>query len=882
MADEASRPLLDDQTRSSSEFVVTERTTHQTSRSFELSSESTPLLHRRNEDITTYGTERGRSSRSPSTISRRSGSPESTSTKKQSHLRWPSIVSLALLTTGVLAILLFAFLTPAVVKEYANEAAIFKPTALSVDSTTADGVRARVQGEFVMDATRVKNKAIRGFGRFVTWVATEVETGHSDVEVYLPEYGNVLIGTATLPSIIVNIRNGNINEIDFLADLAAGDVQGLHGIAMDWIEGRLGRLSLKGKATLHLKTGLLRLGTQVMTNTITLEESDFPAIPAVKVSQLNVHDAEDGAMQAEALVSSIVNSPVALTVPALGFEILVPNCSPGDPNIMVAKAQTSQIRVEPEVETTVGVKGFVKNLPDELTKNCPGEEGSPLDYLVSSYIQGNETTIFVRGSDAPTPQAPAWMVDLLRSVTIPLPFTGHALDNLVKNFTMTDTHFSLPDPFSEPDTPAAQPSVSALVKVIISLPKNMNFELDVPKIRALTNVFFEGKELGTLNINDWQEANSTLVHDGQNGSTSLLVDFTIKDAPLNVTDSTLLSRIVQGILFGTEPIVLHVDATVDAKISTGLGLFAIRGIPADGNFPVKSLSNDLRFGIDMLLAPTNNTLDLINLIDPNIVSIHIDETTESSLQVSAVMNFTNPTEYTAEIPFVDFLMLYNSTPVAHVVARNFSLGLGSNSDAVLQITWGPLEIGGPNGTKAGRSLISSYISGSNTTVTIRAHEGTIPALPELGKAMSDLEIVIPLPPFSGPGSPDDDGGDKRTPLLQDATLHLWSSTADFLLFSPLEEKSITVTSIHATAFYKEDEPLGKIRWNQPFIVPPGLSRTPRLPVDLVLGGGAYDALRKALGQSLKLNTVAQIGVQVDNYRDVVLYTGKDIDANIRV
>lgn len=270
MSDEAARPLLDDQTRSSP-GLTPERTARldQPRRTFDLSSESTPLLHRRDEEIATYGTERG--SRSPSARSRRSGSPEGASTKKQSRIRWPTIISLAILTTAILAIMLFAFFAPAIVKEYADEAAVFKPTALSIDSTTSDGVRARVQGEFVMDANRVKNKSIRGFGRFATWVATEVETGGSDVEVYLPEYGNILIGNAALPSIIVNIRNGNTNEIDFLADLTAGDVKGLHGIAMDWIEGRLARLSIKGKATLHLKTGFLRLGTQVITNTITFE-----------------------------------------------------------------------------------------------------------------------------------------------------------------------------------------------------------------------------------------------------------------------------------------------------------------------------------------------------------------------------------------------------------------------------------------------------------------------------------------------------------------------------------------------------------------------------------------------------------------------------------
>jgi hypothetical protein len=181
------------------------------------------------------------------------------------------VISLAALTTAVLAILVFVFAAPAIVKEYAKEAAVFKPRALSIDSTTEDGVRARVQGDFGMDAGRVKKTPMRDIGRFMTWIAREVETGESDVDVYLPEYGNILVGSAHLPSIKVNIRNGHQTHVDFLTNLTAGDIKGLHSIARDWIEGRLARLSVRGKATLHLKSGIIDLGTQTLTDTVTFE-----------------------------------------------------------------------------------------------------------------------------------------------------------------------------------------------------------------------------------------------------------------------------------------------------------------------------------------------------------------------------------------------------------------------------------------------------------------------------------------------------------------------------------------------------------------------------------------------------------------------------------
>lgn len=85
----------------------------------------------------------------------------------------------------------------------------------------------------------------------------------------------------------------------------------------------------------------------------------------------------------------------------------------------------------------------------------------------------------------------------------------------------------------------------------------------------------------------------------------------------------------------------------------------------------------------------------------------------------------------------------------------------------------------------------------------------------------------------------------------------------------------------ATAYY-EDEPLGHINYHQPFDIPPGISQSPQLPVNLVLGGVGYDTLRKALGKELELDAVAKVGVQVRNYKDIVHYKGKGIVAKVRL
>src|SRR5699024_12823 len=133
----------------------------------------------------------------------------------------------------------------------------------------------------------------------------------------------------------------------------------------------------------------------------------------------------------------------------------------------------------------------------------------PLDFLVRSYVNGRTTTIYVRGAESASLGTPLWMVDLLKSVTVPLQFTGHALDNLIQNFTMSNVHFSLPDPFANPNSPEASPRVSALVNVLIELPKQLNLTVDIPHIRADADVLYKGKKFGVLELHKWQPANST-------------------------------------------------------------------------------------------------------------------------------------------------------------------------------------------------------------------------------------------------------------------------------------------------------------------------------------------------------------------------------------
>lgn len=204
----------------------------------------------------------------------------------------------------------------------------------------------------------------------------------------------------------------------------------------------------------------------------------------------------------------------------------------------------------------------------------------------------------------------------------------------------------------------------------------------------------------------------------------------------------------------------------------------------------------------------------------------------------------------------------------------------------MEATWDPTTFGGEKAAKIGRELLSQYISGFNTTLTFQTHENSIPHQPKLGKALSKFKIELPTPRLSTPstGNGDDDGDedDHKPHFIDDATFHLLSSTAQFILISPLQYTSIYIEEINATAFYNHTEPVGHIDYDYPFKVPPGSSQTPKLPVDWSIDSVGYEALKNALGGTLKLDAKGTVGVRLGQWSETVWYVGSGIGATVRL
>lgn len=267
---------------------------------------------------------------------------------------------------------------------------------------------------------------------------------------------------------------------------------------------------------------------------------------------------------------------------------------------------------------------------------------------------------------------------------------------------------------------------------------------------------------------------------------------------------------------------------------------------------------------------------LIGDLRPKIGDVKILSTTPTAIHIEAVVNVTNPTPYSASIPYFTAHIMKNGSVIGDATIRDARIPTGDIENLVISAIWEP-AISGEVGRKIGVDLVSGFVSGENITLTAKAHEGSIPAVPILGRALSNFEFEVSAPRLS---LPSDDSSDEPR-FIRDATFHLFSSTAAFTLASPFKHDTLLLEWVNATAYYNHSEPVGHIDHRQPFAVRPGMTRTPRLPVAWTMGSIGYEAVRKALGGRLKLDARADVTVRIGAYRETIWYVGRGIGAAIR-
>ena len=99
---------------------------------------------------------------------------------------------------------------------------------------------------------------------------------------------------------------------------------------------------------------------------------------------------------------------------------------------------------------------------------------------------------------------------------------------------------------------------------------------------------------------------------------------------------------------------------------------------------------------------------------PEVGSLRILETTARTILLQAKVNITNPTDYSATVPYVDIQMLNNGSVLGNATAKAITVRPGPNRDITVKALWEPADA---QAEAVGRELLSQYVSGSHPPYT---------------------------------------------------------------------------------------------------------------------------------------------------------------------
>lgn len=103
-------------------------------------------------------------------------------------------------------------------------------------------------------------------------------------------------------------------------------------------------------------------------------------------------------------------------------------------------------------------------------------------------------------------------------------------------------------------------------------------------------------------------------------------------------------------------------------------------------------------------------------LSPKVGNLSILETSKTSITLGASVNLTNPTKYSATVPYFNINILVNDTVLGQATATDVVISPGNNTNIPVTAVWDPFTNGGEEGKDIGREMLSQYISGLSTLI----------------------------------------------------------------------------------------------------------------------------------------------------------------------
>lgn len=685
------------------------------------------------------------------------------------------------------------------------------------------------------------------------------------------------------PELSVDLIDRRITEIDFISEAEFMQHEIIEFARSLTLINRLEPLPLDIEVVVDSRiiSKFFHYNTQPMSiyQHIELLPGDME-IP-IQIDDLDVNMGKSS-VSLEVVASTVKVLPLKFEINSIEWDIALPNCQK-EPKIL-GEWISDAVEFLPNERTVFLVHGNVKEVPKPILEVCL-DGLSPFNKFTNKLIGENTLSVLakVRKSRANEEALPPWLYNILSSTFYPLdtpvPISDIDYSNLVLNYTVDGVSIVVPN---------KKWGLSA------QMAANMTVDLQLP-FKA-TNINASISEVvATLDILDDSDETLEVMIEGNNQ-----FDLHYPDNSLNGTVTINASNVELQVLSPEEVGCLLNDILNNLNVDVPLWNLnlelALLNLPivsttirhlklTHRNIKSNSINNDGEDYLDWLIRAIDLRIDEILYVNSN--KTHIDLLVDFKV--------TNPFNFLLRVPddILRFDYFYNGTSIGTVAIRDVSI-LSGAKDYDMSV-WMSISCQDTKQRIFAEEFISKVISAADgTRLSVSGHRPASKNNPFLSTLLEQIkldELRVPVIRFGGDNDDDDDavgrrsddsedGQPRKSPFLIDATIHVLTSEIEITVFNPLANVEIMAEILKCQASYK-GEMLAYIDRSELMLIPPGIYKSPRIPIKISQGIGS-DILRRAMNGNLFVEVTADLGVRIDKFSMQLLYHGSGLSATVKL
>ncbi|WPK24198.1 hypothetical protein PUMCH_001463 [Australozyma saopauloensis] len=752
-----------------------------------------------------------------------------------------------------------------------NVAVIPQIDAVSVLNITDLGVSAHVVGNVTVSYDNIDNWLQRSVLKVSGVLAGPVTVTSSEtvrVSVSGPGFNEAHTLDVLPPEMVVDLVNGRTSPIDFISDTKLVD-SGLQTVVNYILSHKNENVSLDFDLLLSPKVSTRWLhyngGPLELTHNLVVLP-DNTQLP-VNVNDINTEFGKD--YLSLSVSATIEPLPVEFSLKPAEWDISLLDCD-GKPSLLGVWTSNS-VFFKPSVPTDVNLIGSVSHVPPELLKVC-SDGFSPFNRFTQELFEQNLVHVWVSAtkSDLNSKNLMPWLYKVLTlavvEVEAPIPPQNDLLSNPLSSFTLDHMDLRIP-PLLEDDS--FYFFADSRMSAVANIPAKNGFSIAASRI--LSN-FTLSVEDHSVFLGSTINSNALIVTScAKSCLNSVQCDF--RDLNVTVVDPERMGKAISQILNGKFHSPLSFGADIDL-VNVDLELFSttLRNISLSGSniyTPMENFNkNRSSLFIEWLFANANITIGEV---------VYVGSSPEK-LDLLVELEMTNPTNVSMNIgDVIEVEYHYNQTQIGTVSmhAKNIS---GNNTRQTIEAN---IQIDSKQPVFVSEFL-SRIVSGLPLTVDLKGKKREL----GFGRMMGNIgvqNVKVPLLSFSRPEDEkveDKENGEAHSPFLISTTIHIWTSEIELMVYNPLVNAEIAVKIENCQALY-EDELLAHVEESELILIPPGIYKTPRIPVQISKGIGA-DILRKAINGELQVEVFAELEVFVARFSLEIMYHGQGLTATVRL